>query len=140
LGVQVHTENIYFQERSLIMADHDDFGTFLVGFIVGGLTGAIVSLLFAPQTGEQTRTLIKDKAIELYDMASDTVEDSMTQAQDAANDAVKRAEILLKQAQDKANEVEKQGKILLEKQTAKPAEPKARKAAKSGTSESEAAS
>jgi len=112
------------------MADHDDFGTFLVGFIVGGLTGAIVSLLFAPQTGEQTRTLIKDKAIELYDMASDSVEDSLTQAQDAANDAVKRAEVLLKQAQAKADEVEQQGKILLEKQKAKPAEPKARKAAK----------
>jgi gas vesicle protein len=122
------------------MADHDDFGTFLVGFFVGGLTGALVSLLFAPQTGEQTRTLIKDKAIELYDMASDSVEDSLTQAQIAADDAVKRAEVLLKQAEAKASEVEQQGKIILEKQKAKPAEPKNRKAAKPDTGGSEAAS
>jgi len=122
------------------MADHDDFGTFLIGFFVGGLTGALVSLLFAPQTGEQTRTLIKDKAIELYDMASDSVEDSLTQAQIAADDAVKRAEVLLKQAEAKASEVEQQGKIILEKQKAKPAESKSRKAAKPDTGGSEAAS
>jgi len=36
-------------------SDRDEFGAFLVGFIVGGLTGAIVSLLFAPQSGEETR-------------------------------------------------------------------------------------
>ena len=37
------------------MSDRDEFGAFLVGFIVGGLTGAVVSLLFAPQSGEETR-------------------------------------------------------------------------------------
>ena len=52
------------------MSDRDEFGAFLVGFIVGGLTGAVVALLFAPQSGEETRALIKDKSIELRDKAS----------------------------------------------------------------------
>ena len=47
------------------MSDRDDFGAFLIGFIVGGLTGAITALLFAPQSGEETRIMIKDRAIEL---------------------------------------------------------------------------
>jgi gas vesicle protein len=36
------------------MAEQDNgFGTFLVGFIIGGITGAVVSLLYAPQSGER---------------------------------------------------------------------------------------
>ncbi len=34
------------------MSDRDEFGAFLLGFIVGGLTGAVASLLLAPQSGE----------------------------------------------------------------------------------------
>ena len=47
------------------MAEKDNFGSFLIGFLVGGLAGAVVALLYAPSTGEETRTVIKDKAIEL---------------------------------------------------------------------------
>ena len=32
-----------------------DFGAFLAGFFVGGLIGAAVALLIAPQSGEETR-------------------------------------------------------------------------------------
>ena len=32
------------------MSDRDDFGAFLIGFTVGGLAGAVVALLFAPQS------------------------------------------------------------------------------------------
>ena len=60
------------------MSDRDEFGAFLVGFIVGGLSGAVVALLFAPQTGEETRALIKDKSIELRDKAQVSAEEAMT--------------------------------------------------------------
>ena len=59
------------------MSDRDEFGAFLVGFVVGGLTGAVVSLLFAPQSGEETRALIKDKSIELRDKAQVTGEEAL---------------------------------------------------------------
>jgi gas vesicle protein len=62
------------------MSDHDDFGSFLVGFVVGGLTGAVVALLFAPQSGEETRTVIKEKSIELRDKASQTSEETLARA------------------------------------------------------------
>jgi len=49
------------------MSERDEFGAFLVGFIVGGLTGAVAALLFAPQSGEETRAVIKERSIELRD-------------------------------------------------------------------------
>jgi gas vesicle protein len=77
------------------MSDRDEFGAFLVGFIVGGLTGAVVALLFAPQSGEETRALIKDKSIELRDKASQTAEDAIARAEAAAQDARARADELV---------------------------------------------
>ena len=46
------------------MAERDDFGAFVIGFIVGAVSGAVTALLLAPQSGEETRTYIKEKAIE----------------------------------------------------------------------------
>ncbi len=68
------------------MSDHDDFGAFLIGFIVGGVSGAIAALLLAPQSGEETRIMIKDKAIELRDEASTSVEEAVQKANKAANE------------------------------------------------------
>lgn len=76
------------------MSDRDEFGAFLVGFIVGGLTGAVVSLLFAPQSGEETRALIKDKSIELRDKASVSAEQALAKAEAAAAEARARADEL----------------------------------------------
>ena len=58
------------------MAERDEFGAFLVGFVVGTLTGAVTALLLAPQTGEETRGVIRDKAYELKTKAGSTVEDA----------------------------------------------------------------
>ena len=89
------------------MSDRDEFGAFLVGFIVGGLTGAVVSLLFAPQSGEETRALIKDKSIELRDYASQTAEEALARAEAAAAEARTRADELAKVARARAEELAK---------------------------------
>jgi len=89
-------------------SDRDEFGAFLVGFIVGGLTGAIVALLFAPQSGEETRALIRDKSIELRDKASQTAEEALARAEAAAAEARARAEELAKVARTRAEELAKE--------------------------------
>jgi gas vesicle protein len=40
---------------------------FFTGFVIGGLLGAGLALLLAPQSGEETRIRIKDKSFELKD-------------------------------------------------------------------------
>ena len=89
-------------------SDRDEFGAFLVGFIVGGLTGAVVSLLFAPQSGEETRALIRDKSIELRDRAAETAEEALARAEAAAAEARMRAEELGRQARTRAEELAKE--------------------------------
>ena len=87
------------------MSERDEFGAFLVGFIVGGLSGAVVALLFAPQSGEETRAFIKDKSIELRDKAQITAEEALARAEAAAADARARADELARQLRDRGQEV-----------------------------------
>ncbi len=111
------------------MSDRDEFGAFLVGFVVGGLTGAVVALLFAPQSGDETRALIKDKSIELRDKAQVTAEEAYARAESMAADARARAEELTREAKVRAehlasevrertgqitNEVRERGKSAIE--------------------------
>lgn len=109
------------------MSDRNGFGSFLIGFIVGGITGAIVALLYAPKSGEETRAVIKEKAIELADITTETVEETYGKAEKAATDAVEKAQELIKQAQAKASEVAAKGQVVLEetkvKVTSKPQKP-----------------
>jgi gas vesicle protein len=72
------------------MSDHDDFGAFLIGFIVGGVAGAVAALLLAPQSGEETRAFIKDKSIELRDKAAEQAEMVATRANEFADEAKSR--------------------------------------------------
>jgi gas vesicle protein len=72
------------------MSDHDDFGAFLIGFVVGGVAGAVAALLLAPQSGEETRAIIKDKSIELRDKASEQAEVVASKANEFADQAKSR--------------------------------------------------
>lgn len=49
---------------------------FLTGMLLGGMAGAVTVLLFAPQSGQETRRLIQQKAVELRDQTTSTVENT----------------------------------------------------------------
>ena len=110
------------------MSDSDsEFGSFLVGFIVGGLVGAATALLLAPQSGEETRTIIREKSIELKDKAVETAEEARERAEKAMEDARAsaeaayaeartRADELAKLTKDRAVELQKRGQVVLEDQ------------------------
>jgi gas vesicle protein len=51
----------------------------LAGLFIGGLAGAITMLLMAPRSGEDTRSQIQEKGIELRDRTVGIVEDAMAQ-------------------------------------------------------------
>lgn len=69
------------------MSDNNEFGAFLTGLVIGGLVGATVSLLMAPQSGEETREQIRIKSLELRDRADDEIRQIRTYAEQAVADA-----------------------------------------------------
>jgi gas vesicle protein len=99
------------------MSDRDgDFGAFLAGFVVGGLVGAAVALLLAPQSGEETRTIIHDRSIELKDKAVERAEAARVKAEAAAAEARERADELAKMTRDRATELKKKGQEVYQTQ------------------------
>lgn len=69
------------------MSDNSgEFGSFLAGFLIGGLVGAATALLLAPQSGEETRNVIKTKSIELKDKAMSEAETWRTRAEEFAKE------------------------------------------------------
>jgi gas vesicle protein len=98
------------------MSDRDDFGAFLMGFVVGGLTGAAISLLMAPQSGRDTRELIRDKAIVLRDRASETADEAFTRAEEMAQEGMRQMEDSLARFRERADELQRRGQVMLEQQ------------------------
>lgn len=58
----------------------------LTGIVVGGLIGATAMLLLAPRTGEDMRSEIKDKAMDLRDRTTESVKDTVSQVVSRAGD------------------------------------------------------
>ena len=93
------------------MASEDnDFGAFVIGFMIGGLVGAATALLLAPQSGEETRTIILDKSTEVKTKASESatkaMQDARVRAEDFAATAKERAQSVQKKGSDKAVVIE----------------------------------
>jgi gas vesicle protein len=113
------------------MSERDnEFGAYFVGFLMGGLAGAAAALLLAPQTGEETRTYIRNKSIELKDKAVMTADEARDYAEKAMSEARSRAEVaieetrawadeLSKMTQDLATDIQKKGTVILEEQKSK---------------------
>jgi len=57
----------------------------LAGLLIGGLAGAMTTLLLAPQSGKDTRMQIQEKGIELRDRTTEIVEDTLAQVRLKAN-------------------------------------------------------
>jgi gas vesicle protein len=81
---------------------------FFAGLVMGGLVGAGVALLMTPQSGEETRSQIRDKSLELKDQAAEGLAEAGHRAQaqvgawqekgQAVTDAISRSKDSLIQA------------------------------------------
>ncbi len=76
------------------MAEKSCGSDFLAGFVVGALVGAAAALILAPQSGEDTRTLIRDKGIELKGQAGGVTAEARKRAEELGELAKDRAETL----------------------------------------------
>jgi gas vesicle protein len=89
------------------MANYNNEGAaFFAGLVIGGLVGAALALLLAPQSGEETRAQIRDKSLEYKDLA----EERILEARQRATDAGHRAQEQISTLQEKSKEALVKGK------------------------------
>lgn len=83
-------------------------GGFVAGLLMGGLIGSGAMLLWAPQSGKETRANIRQEGLELRDQVVETVEDAVEQARGQAHQISgsvrKEAEKLQRRGQDLLDE------------------------------------
>jgi gas vesicle protein len=87
------------------MSDENRGWEFFAGFLLGSFVGAAAALLFAPQSGEETREEIRERGIELQGRMNVTTEE-----------ARQRAEQLALQARQRAAEAQERGRMAMEEQ------------------------
>lgn len=92
------------------MASNNEGGAFVAGFIIGGLVGAAVALVLTPQSGEETRTQIREKGIELRTRAEDLSQQARERAEAIIADAKRRAEKIIADARERAEEAWTEGR------------------------------
>jgi len=77
----------------------------LIGFLAGGAIGAILALLYAPKSGKEFRSDIKEKADEYLGEAEKYIADAKDKAKDMINEGKKKSEKLISDAKIKSEEL-----------------------------------
>ncbi|MBX3049400.1 MAG: YtxH domain-containing protein [Anaerolineales bacterium] len=97
------------------MSDRNgDFGAFFSGLLMGGIIGAVSALLMAPQSGEETRKLLRERGIELRDMSSDALEKAAAEARERADELTRLAREQAKDLRGRAEDVRTRGEAAIE--------------------------
>ena len=55
------------------MGEKDSGNSFLMGFLLGAIAGVAIGVLYAPKVGKETRAILREKAGELKERASEVL-------------------------------------------------------------------
>lgn len=95
-------------------------------FLLGGVVGATIALLFAPASGEQTRRRIKEATDEVstnvkeeYGRIRDKAEIEMSRLKNRASDGINQAKSYYDQKKSKIREAYSEGKRAFEEEQEK---------------------
>lgn len=83
------------------MNESEKFKAFLLGLLAGGLTAAVISLLYAPTSGKKLRKKISDKAEDLIEGAEEVYESGKDKAEGLIKDGKKKASEIIEDAKKK---------------------------------------
>jgi gas vesicle protein len=81
-------------------------GSILLAFILGAVSGAAIALLYAPQTGQETRDYLGEKAEEARRRAAEAAakgREVISQGRDTLNTAIERGREAYQQARTREN-------------------------------------
>lgn len=81
-------------------------GNILLAFLLGAVSGAAVALLYAPQSGKETRDFLNDKANDARARAAEAAakgRDAINQGRETLNTAIERGREAYQQARAREN-------------------------------------
>ena len=85
----------------------------LVGFLAGTVVGAIIALLYAPKSGKELRSEIKQKANDFKDDAGEYLKAARSKAVEIINDGKRRSEQIVSEAREKADQIREDAEKML---------------------------
>ena len=83
------------------MDNSEKFKALLIGFLAGGITGSVLSLLYAPTSGKKLRRKITDKTEDLIDEAEEFYEAKKEKAEEIIKEGKKKASELIEDSKKK---------------------------------------
>lgn len=92
------------------MSKDDSSGGFLLGFVLGALSGAAVALLYAPKSGDEMREELKEKSYELKDRAQEMGVDV-----ERLEELKERGQTALQQQRARLQEAVEEGRVAAER-------------------------
>ena len=93
--------------------NRNDRNHFLQGLFIGGLFGALAGILFAPKSGKELRSDLKEKGSKTFEDVSRICSDSSTKAKAILDDARSRLGELKKEADRQLAEARMRAKKIL---------------------------
>ncbi|NLG73774.1 MAG: YtxH domain-containing protein [Chloroflexi bacterium] len=79
-------------------------------FAIGALIGAAMALLMAPQSGPETRMMLKDKSTEIKDKAVGTAEETRHRAGQTLDEISSKAKERISSLKDRGEEMIDEGR------------------------------
>ena len=86
---------------------------FFMGFLIGSVLGALAGILFAPKSGKELRSDIKEKGSEVLKDAKEIYSDASTRAKEIIEEATHQAKELKKEADRHLSEARQKAKEIL---------------------------
>jgi gas vesicle protein len=84
--------------------DSSGGGGFVTGLLLGLLAGATLAMISAPQSGEDTRDILRAKAREAADRARDTAGDVSETLTGQTNELLERGRLIVERARARVDE------------------------------------
>jgi len=92
----------------------NSIGVLAIGILIGSVVGTGVALLAAPQSGEKTRNMLREKGMELKTRASSTVQETRGKAEDVVSKVRSRAEELAGRISQRGDQMTQHTEIVTE--------------------------
>jgi len=96
------------------MAEHENQqDRFFMGLLIGGVLGALAGIFFAPKSGKELRSELKEKGSEVLKEGKEIYADAGAKAKEIIEEAKRQAKELKKEADQYISEARQKAKEIL---------------------------